>query len=151
MIRTCCATALLALAGCYPAPADDPQPAEAPEATQAEPRTAEAPAPDTLAGEFRVAGIDGEPLDAPQGIALSVDEDVIDLLPCAGLVWDYTYMDGALETQRRQIDPVGTLCRPTPETVLAAEAIDAATQAIRTPSNGIRLSGGGHSLTLYSQ
>ena len=49
--------------------------------------------------------------------------------------------------------PGGATCRIAvhPEQQRLATALDAVTSAVRTPSNGIELTGGGHSVTLYSQ
>lgn len=126
-----------------------PPPAATP--TPAPSATPHADAPASLVGEWRVAGIDGQPVDAPIGIALSIDTQEIGFDPrCAGFTWDYNYSAGTLETIRR--NPTA-ICAIGYDPVLdrLAEALDGATTARRSPANAIELSGGGHSVTLFSQ
>lgn len=113
--------------------------------------TASREAPASLVGEWRVAGIDGQPVDAPIGIALSIDAQEIGFDPrCAGFTWDYRYSAGVLETMRRHPTAI---CAIGYDPVLdrLADALDSATTARRTPANAIELSGGGRSVTLFSQ
>jgi hypothetical protein len=141
---------LLALAACgKPDPAAN-QPAASPSPAAVPTPTRSADAPAALIGEWRVAGIDGAEIDAPIGIALSIDAETIAYDPhCAGFVWDYHYAAGALAPKRRQ----GPICEIGYEPVLdrLAAALNAAQTVRRTPSNGIELSGGGHSVLLFSQ
>ena len=117
-----------------------------------------------LTGEYRVAGIDGTEVGGGIGIALTVTDKLIWFDPrCAGFNWTYTFADGKLTTDRPQKPrPAGapytaTISAPVckigvhPEQQRLATALDAVTKAERTPSNGIELTGGGHSVTLYSQ
>jgi hypothetical protein len=108
-----------------------------------------------------VAGIDGKPVEAPIGIALSIDATTIRFEPvCAGFSWHYRYKDGLLETWRSSEGPrpaPGSTPPPVcavavlPEQRALATAIRAATRAVRTPANAVELSGGGHAVTLFSQ
>jgi hypothetical protein len=119
------------------------------------------PAPSTIVGEWRVAGIDGEPLDADFGIGLSVTSDRIGFNRC--FAWSYEYAGGRIATQRVDADPSthsrGNALPPPPppltcmteEFQALAAALDAVTEVDRTPENGVRLSGGGHSVLLFSQ
>ena len=117
--------------------------------------------PASIVGEYRVAGIDGQPLDADFGIALSVTEDTLAYEPrCIGFVWTYTIEDGRIVTQRDpaygpQPAPGGGMvsCLPavSPQHRALAAAIDAAEEVRRTPANAVELRGGGHSVTLFSQ
>lgn len=122
------------------------------------------PAPATLTGEYRVAAIDGQEVGGGIGIALTVSDSMIWFDPrCAGFDWTYTYAGGAMITDRPEkpsaVDGpfVARRMRPTcriavhPEQQRLAAAIDAVTNAHRTPSNGIELNGGGHSVSLYAQ
>ena len=108
----------------------------------------------SLAGEYRVAGIDGKPLDWPFGIALSVSQDrIVFDGPCNGYAWDYRLMGRSLQLRRS--------ASPNPDCLAAARihhlvfdlatAVDAATSAGRDPSNAVILAGGDHQVTLYSQ
>jgi len=115
-------------------------------------------APERLVGEYRVAGIDGQPLEAPFGIAVSIDDDTLGFDPrCAGFVWTYRYRGGGLATLRspdlpdRAAGPSGCVTGFTVLHERLAEAIDAAERAERTPENGILLSGRGRSVLLFSQ
>jgi hypothetical protein len=107
-----------------------------------------------LAGEYRVAGIDGKAADQPFGLALSISSQrIIFDAPCGGYAWAYR-----LEGQRLSLSQT---VRPDPACLAAARihhavfdlaaAVDAATQAGRDRSNAVILAGGGHSVTLYSQ
>ncbi len=113
-----------------------------------------------LIGEYRVAGIDGEPLDADFGIALSIDGPMISFEPtCAGFVWHIEFEDGNLVPERentRNLEP-GAPSPPVcaigihPVQVQLATALDAATRVVRTPENAVVLSGRDHSVTLFRQ
>lgn len=108
-------------------------------------------APASLVGEWRVAGIDGAPIDAPIGIALSIDAGTMTFDPrCDGFTWDYDYRAGRLATARRN---PGAVCAIDQDPALnrLAAALDAVEGAARTPANAIELRGGGRSVTLFSQ
>lgn len=108
-------------------------------------------APLSLVGEWRVAGIDGASIDGPSGIALSIGTDSLGFDPrCAGFTWDYKYRAGKLTTKRRNHAAV---CEIGYDPVLdrLAAALSAVQSAARTPANAIELTGGGHSVTLFSQ
>ncbi|RIV80291.1 hypothetical protein [Pelagerythrobacter aerophilus] len=129
--------------------APPPQATSSPTETVEQTPSREAPA--SLIGEYRVAGIDGTEVGGQIGIALSVTETNIFYDPrCAGFDWTYTYEGGALTTERPADRAVCEIAVH-PEQQRLAAALDAVTQAERTPSNGIELSGGGHSVTLFSQ
>jgi len=113
----------------------------------------------SLAGEWRVAGIDGASFDEPYGLALSGDEGELWWNPkCAGMWRTYRISDSriafAFPEQLRRPDgstpPVCTIGLPSrlPEVF---RALDAAETITRTPSNGILIAGGGHSVTLFTQ
>jgi len=121
-------------------------------------------APKALVGEYRVAGIDGSEVGGGIGIGLTITDRQISFEPrCAGFVWTYSYAGGVLATDRPQ-KPRGAgeamaatraapVCRIAvhPEQARLARALDSVTAARRTPTNGIELTGSGHSVTLYSQ
>lgn len=130
--------------------AEQPQPTATPTET-----ATPLPAPESLVGEYRVAGIDGEPLDAPFGVALSISEDRISYEPaCAGFAWNYTYADGALSLSGGlDAAAAATPCAEPvhPALVQLASALTAAEKVRRTPENAIELSGKGRSVVLFSQ
>lgn len=150
----------LPLSACAPT---EPPSGSLPEAdTLAEPG-AEA-APGALAGEYRVAAIDGSEVSGGIGIALTVTDRLIWFEPrCAGFSWTYSYADGALTTDRpekaRSAEGpyVARITRPTcriavhPEQRRLAEALDGVSEVRKTPSNGIELSGEEHSVLLFTQ
>lgn len=146
---------LVVVAACSPAPDAEPEPA--PSSLSAGPSVADIPpvAPvGKLAGEYRVAGINGEEIDAPFGLALSAsDQRIIFDGPCGGYAWDYQLEATRIKTARAvSPDPACLATARIHHLVFdLAAALDASTQAGRTPSNGIELSGGGKSVTLYSQ
>ncbi|MFU7527345.1 hypothetical protein ACM64M_02320 [Qipengyuania sp. ASV99] len=144
----------LPLAACQPADA----------LSGALPTAASWPIPATLTGEYRVAAIDGQEVGGGIGIALTVTDSMIWFDPrCAGFSWTYAYSGGALTMERPERSRfeggpyVASRMRPTcriavhPEQQRLAAALDAAARAQKVPSNGIELSGGGHSVTLYAQ
>lgn len=113
-----------------------------------------------LAGEYRVAGIDGAEFNEVFGIGVSIAGSTMSFPPaCAGFVWQVELQKGVLFTRRVGMDPTEPGKPPAPVCAVAvhpkqrqlAEALDAATSARRLPSNGILLSGGGRSALLFSQ
>ena len=115
----------------------------------------------SLKGEWRVAGIDGKPFDEPYGLALSADSEEIWWAPrCAGLIRSYEISGTAVRfgpARALRAAPPGTLAPPVcaiglpPRIDKVTRAIDSATTIGRTANNGVEISGGGHSLLLFSQ
>ncbi len=112
---------------------------------------APSPTAQSLAGEYRVAGIDGEDLDAPIGIAVSISPTTIELEPCAGFAWTYTYTGRRLETARIPVSGDEPTCRVEPAITRAGLALAEATRVTRTAANGLEFRGGGRSVLLFSQ
>ena len=143
--------ALALLAACSPSATDSPAPpSPAPAKDEAPPLVPLG----TLVGEYRVAGIDGAPLDAPFGLALSVTEDrIVFDAPCNGYAWTYRLEGAALRTARSSSpDPACLATARIHHLVFdLAAALDAVRSAGRDTSNAVVLSGGGRSVTLYSQ
>jgi hypothetical protein len=131
--------------------------ASSPTATQP-PKPALAPVT-SLSGAWRVAGIDGSSFNESYGLALTGDQDKLWWEPrCAGMARGYR-IDGSslsftsLHPPRppgAPTPPVCTIGLP-PRLDEVFRALDAATSITRTPENGIQISGGRHSLTLFSQ
>ena len=127
----------------------------------ADPAAPAIPAPATIVGEYRVAGIDGEAFDSDTGIAVSISDQTISYPPaCLGYSWDYRYEGGSLSMERTagmgpeaRGDGSNVSCTVAvgPEYARLAQAVAAATTVDRTPENGLRFSGGGRSFTLFSQ
>jgi hypothetical protein len=152
---------LMLLAGCGEERGGPSDPRDAPEQA--------APVPDNalrsvgaLLGEYRVAGIDDEPLDAEFGIALSIDGPVLSYEPaCAGFVWTISFdRDGHMMLTRNpdfgpelQLDGTYVVCdvEVPPELRQLGEALDRVNLAQRTLDGGLLLSGNGRSVTLFSQ
>jgi hypothetical protein len=135
-------------------------PVASPSATPSQSATAR-PAPATLSGEWRVAGIDGRELNEPYVLALSANERAIWWEPrCAGMVRGYRIDGGAiafgpnpdLPPQRvgGPTRPVCTIGLP-PRLAEVFRALDSATTIERTAANGVLIAGGGHSVLLFSQ
>jgi hypothetical protein len=156
VLHWCASTAALVAACQAQPPAQQPvqaSPDVAPEA--------EAAAVPTLEGEWRVAGIDGQSLDQPVGIALSASNDEIWWAPrCAGFVRSYAIAGTVFRagpalgvTRPRPGEPSPPVCAiaPPPRTSDLFRALDAGNHIVRTPQNGIEISGGGHPLLLFSQ
>ncbi len=101
-------------------------------------------------GEYRVAGVDGAPVNLTHAITVSVSEDTIAVVSqCVTPRWNYTYQEGRLTTQ----PIIEAMCKRGREPAeVAVEAVfDQPEAVLRTPENGIYLAGGGHDLTLFSQ
>jgi hypothetical protein len=107
-----------------------------------------------LAGEYRVAGIDGAPTDENFGIALSISAvpSVISFdEECGTFSWATDMEGGVLFTSRLPAEPPSCDTPIHPRLLQLAAAIDAADRAARTPANGVELSGDGRSVLLFSQ
>ena len=125
------------------------------------PAAPEAPAVQTLEGEWRVAGIDGEALDQPVGLALSASAQEIWWDPrCAGYVRSYRIEGSKFTTgppigyvPRKPGEPTPPICTiaPPPRIDEVFRALTSATTIARTAQNGIEISGAGHSVLLFSQ
>lgn len=160
--------AALALAGCQPG--DGGEPEEAAETPAAMPNAAGSPTPTSsptarpdseegeaegitaaeLTGEYRIAGVDGGDINLPHGITASIGADRIDVTSgCVEMAWSYRLEGAGLTTTSI---PVVTCDRGRyPEEEAIAAAFSAAREVERTASNGLRFSGGGRSVTLFSQ
>lgn len=167
LARHAIALGLLVLGGCTvgdrqpaeenaetaPAPAASPA-AEAPQTSASVqpdvPPPVDALAAAELPGEYRIAGVDGGDIDLPYGITASIDGNRIHIVAdCVNAAWRYTYHGGRLATTRVATESCARGLTREEEAVVAA--FDSAREAVRTPSNGIELSGGGRSVTLFSQ
>ena len=115
----------------------------------------EAGHPASIVGEWRVGGIDGKPLDLPVGLTVSIGADRIEYAdaPCGGYAWSYAYDEGGLTLQPlREPDPACLASATAPREVFeVAVRIGEALGVARTAANGIELSGGEGSVTLFSQ
>ncbi len=146
---------LLLLAACS---AEPPAAQQAPRLTESPPAAAQV---NTLAGEWRIAGIDGKPFDESYGLALSADGEEIWWAPrCTGLIRTYKINGTAVRIgPAKGLKPVAP-GQPTPPVCAiglpprideVTRALDSATTIRRTPSNGVAISGGGRSLLLFTQ
>jgi hypothetical protein len=85
------------LLGCDGAPRS---PAEGSRSTEPAARIALS-APETLVGEWRLAGVDGHLVDLPHAITMSIDaERILVVSDCVNLAWSYRYERGRLTTER---------------------------------------------------
>jgi hypothetical protein len=151
----------LALAACQrtaPVTADEAAPASSvrtpPE--KADPQPAGVA---TLEGQWRVAGIDGTALDEPVAIALTASDRQIGREPrCAGMARNYR-IEGATIRITSALPPRAP-GEPTPPVCAIGlpprlgdvfRALDDATGIARLPSNGIRIAGRTHDVTIFAQ
>ena len=106
-----------------------------------------------LAGEWRVAAIDGRALDTGHGVALKADYEQIWWEPDCAL----QYRDYMIEGSRFDARPVDLSGQAVcdigfPDELLRVwSAMDAADTIERTSANGVLISGNGRSVTLFSQ
>lgn len=152
--------ALLALGGCRqkpPLPATEPpQPIAAARPIEPAPGLADVT---TLEGYWRVAGIDGQALDEPVGIALTASDRQIWWEPrCAGMARNYriegvTIRFTSTLPPRAPGEPTPPVCAIglPPRLGEVFRALDEATGIARLPSNGIRIAGPAHDLTIFAQ
>lgn len=147
---------LTILGGCQQSDAGSSQtPAEqaAPTPDKGEPDDA-APAPAVdLAGEWRVAGIDGAPIDESYAIALSADGEMIWWDPaCAMQYREYSIAGHRFAAPARNNNDL-EVCEIgyPPELDQLWSALEAADHIERTPENAVLISGNGRSVTLFSQ
>ena len=166
-MRLAALVVMLALPACTPEPEGEGEqlttlPANEGVENSAPPPPTTAISPiETLAGEWRVAGIDGEPFDEPYGLALSADAEEIWWEPrCANFAFSYRIEGLRITTgEGRPSNPVEPDAPPPPVCTVGipprldevARALDLADTVGRLPSNGILIEGGGHSVTLFSQ
>ena len=147
---------IAALAACSQAePTPAKQTAPAPETAAPVQRPAVEPSAQvgSLAGAWRVAGIDGRSFDEPVGLSLSGDNEQLWWEPrCAGMARAYR-----IEGQRitfASTQPPGTpVCDIglPPRLDEVFRALDDAASVSRTPNNGVLISGPAHSVLLFSQ
>jgi hypothetical protein len=106
--------------------------------------------PIRIVGEYRVAGVDGGDINLPHGISASIGENRIEVSSqCVEMAWSYRFEGARLVTEAIP----GVTCDRGryPEEQAIEAAFDAAREVERTESNGVRFSGGGRSVLLFSQ
>ncbi len=161
----------LLLAACAPQGSSGTPAASSTETAVADPAPAPAATPTptpastlapvaSLAGEWRVAGIDGADFNESYGLALSGSADELWWRPrCAGMARTYR-IDGlaisfgppaGASPPASDTPPAVCAIGLPPRLAEVVRALDAATTVGRTPNNGIEISGGGHSVLLFSQ
>lgn len=150
---------LALLAGCEDPAARDSAPVPgATTVAEPEPAATQAPADaravETLAGGWRVAGIDGEAFDETYGLALYGTDRLLYWEPdCAGQERRYVIDGTSFSASVPPSDGPRIVCDiGLPDRLPDVwAAVDMATTIERLPDNSVRLSGGGRSLTLFSQ
>lgn len=133
-------------------PAAVPTPTPMPTPTPTQPGTSAQVA--TLEGEWRIAAIDGADFNEDYALTLSATGDTLRFDPsCAGPNRNYDIDGHRFRAWVSEKDKMKAICEiGLPEGLTRMwRAIDAAGRIERTPSNGVLLSGGGHSLLLFSQ
>lgn len=113
----------------------------------------------SLAGEWRVGGVDGISIDQPIGLVLSGTESEIWWNPrCAGLARRYRIEGSKIffssaEPARQVGEPTRPVCAIglPPKLGLVFNALDGAKTISRTESNGILIAGAKHKVLLFSQ
>lgn len=150
---------ILALAACSPQPQgpdDEPATAQSPDS---EPTAATAEPPEPVAnavgaadlpGYYRLAGVDGEAIDLPHGVAVEISSDRIDVeSACVRMAWRYSLDEGRLDTEEI---PVETCERELfPQEAAIKAALDSATTVSRDASNATLIGDGTRSIALYTQ
>ncbi|HUP66717.1 MAG TPA: hypothetical protein VM145_00700 [Sphingomicrobium sp.] len=155
------AAAMLLLCACSPRDPQPPRVAADSGEIAAEPAVPALAPVTTLAGEWRVAGLDGREIAGSVGIALRGSTSEIWWDPrCAGFVRSYTIEGTRFSAgpyvgfkPRRPGEPTPPVCAiaPPPQMRPIFDALNAATVISRTANNGVKISGGGRSVLLFSQ
>lgn len=101
-------------------------------------------------GEYRLAGADGQGVDLGHAITVSVTEREIRLASqCVTPRWTYRIEQGRMATEA-VVEPICDRGRYPAEE--AASAVFGSPERIeKTEANGWRISGGGRTITLFSQ
>ncbi|HEY6816875.1 MAG TPA: hypothetical protein VI168_15170, partial [Croceibacterium sp.] len=77
--------------------------------------------PATLAGEYRVAGINGSEIDLPHAITASIDGERIHLTSdCVNFAWSYRFEGEALVTEQVPVESCARGFDATEQELLAA-------------------------------
>ncbi len=112
----------------------------------------------TLAGEWRVAGIDGKSLDEPVALSLTADEGQLWWSPrCAGLNRFYRIEGRQIAFTPTQVTVPGEAPPPVCQIGVPArvqqvfEALDRANSIARTDNNGVLVSGPTSSVLIFAQ
>ena len=109
-----------------------------------------AAAPASLVGEWRVAGVDGQSIDLPHAITMSVDASrVLVVSDCVNLAWSYRYEGGRMIPERVAQESCARGLYPVEEALVGL--FSAPANVRRTESNGIEIAGPQHSATIFSQ
>ncbi|MDR7101951.1 hypothetical protein [Croceicoccus sp. BE223] len=102
----------------------------------------------SLRGEWRVAGVNEEPLSGSRGVAIHIGPDRIEFDNCQQIAWRYTLNGARIATERTPAVTIDMNPKPQPcaaklppqiEAMVAA--IDMAQRVGRTEQNGVLISG----------
>ena len=150
MTKLAFATIPILLASCGPQ-GESPAPSPAAGPTFSVARDEPRPVADfQLAGEYRVAGVDGGDIDQPYAITASITATRIHVTAdCLNFAWAYTIEGDHIATSRAAVEGCGR--GPTLAEDAVVAALDSAVGVARTPANAIELRGGGRSVTLFLQ
>jgi hypothetical protein len=143
-------TRTLLLAACCLLPACQPADQAVPATPGSTPASEIVASAETLAGEYRVAGIDGADVNLPHAITASVGPERMEFTSdCIRMAWTYRFESQVLVTETA---PVASCRRALlAEEQALSEAVEAAGIVRRTEANGVELSGEGHTVLLFGQ
>lgn len=144
----------VALAACEQSPATMPADATPAETSAPPGVVAGEETVDTLAGGWRVAGIDDEEFDEPYGMAFYATDTLFYWDPaCAGQERHYTIDGTTFSAVPVESESPPILCEAVlPERLPEVwRAFDNGRAIEPTPEGGVRISGGGYSVTLVRQ
>lgn len=105
---------------------------------------------ESIAGEWRVAGVGDRSIDQPEGITASITPSRLHLTAgCVNVAWAMTIDTGRAGFRRMPVESCARGLTPT-ETALV-DALDAAISAHRLPSNALVFGGTAGDVTLFTQ
>ncbi|WJY19804.1 hypothetical protein QQS45_06205 [Alteriqipengyuania flavescens] len=107
-------------------------------------------APDTIVGNYRVAGADGAEVDLGWAITVAITHDTIRYGSlCVSGTWTYTYTGGRIFTEAVPIAVCDRGRYPAENAIVAVFGSNPTVS--RTAENGLLFEGGDHSIMLFSQ
>lgn len=109
----------------------------------------------SLRGDWRLAGVGGEPLSGSKGVAIHIGPDRIEFDNCQQIAWRYTLNGARITTDRTPAVTIDINPKPQPCAAKLPSQIDAMVAAIdmaerveRTEQNGVLITGPARNLSV---
>lgn len=103
-----------------------------------------------IVGEWRIAGVNGKEINEPAGATAKIAaSEILIQSDCVNMAYDYSLVAGRFTAKSKPVISCQRALSAAEKAI--GDAITTADAASRDASNALILSGGGHSLTLYTQ